>query len=122
MCSFSDVVLKYQKGDLHLLEGDTLKLKCLAVYQPGNCTQMSVKWCRRSIQDTCMGMHEPDRQLITMNETDDPDEHGTRHRDVMFEMWNISGKDNGSYQCQASCGGQVSVGHIINLKTTSTYI
>ncbi|XP_041944119.1 uncharacterized protein zgc:174945 [Alosa alosa] len=108
----SAVDVQYPKKELKLIEGDTMKLNCTVVYQPENCTELTVNWYRRSDSGECQILSEPDRQLISMNETE---HHNVRNRDVMFEMWNISAKDAGLFQCRASCGSSNAMGHLVTL-------
>ncbi|XP_062400555.1 uncharacterized protein zgc:174945 [Sardina pilchardus] len=115
----SVVEVMYPKKEIKLIEGSSIKLNCTAVYQPKNCTTLSVYWCRRLETNPCQSLSEPDRQLITMNETADP-QNNIRYRDVMLEMWNISAKDAGLFQCQANCANSSANGHFITLNIDRT--
>lgn len=116
----ADVNVRYQKKDLNRTEGDTVQFSCMVLYELRECTELSVYWCKRKSMTECAMVSEPDRLLITMNEKDDPKENGTRIRNVIFEMKNISSKDKGSFQCKATCGVTTAEGHIITLSTYGT--
>lgn len=119
--------LKYPKNNLNLSEGSAIELKCVTEYQPRNCTELSVFWCKTEADDSSdlktgcePAGSQLDRQLIIMNETHSSEDETVRLRDVILKLTNITKADTGSYQCQASCssgGAETAVGHIVTLKT-----
>ena len=119
----STVKVIYPKQELNMTEGDSMKLKCVTVYQPEMCKELSVYWCKENNMSECEAVSDPDRQLITMNETDDSELSTQRCRDVIFQLRNITAKDDGSFQCVATCsasGATAAIGHIITLTTHGT--
>ncbi|KAF4090029.1 hypothetical protein AMELA_G00045070 [Ameiurus melas] len=114
------VQLKYPRQPVRRTEGQPLTLKCTVEYNKESCGSISVLWCLSLPENTCQPLTDPDRHLISINETIMSGKPMFRHRDAFVTFTQLSLKDIGLYQCNAVCQTtrSTAMGHLISVNVT----
>ncbi|XP_053475887.1 uncharacterized protein zgc:174945 isoform X2 [Ictalurus furcatus] len=117
----ADIVqVKYPRHPVRRTEGQSLTIRCRAEYKEESCGSISVMWCLWATQDTCKPLTDPDRYLISINETIISGKTVFRHRDAFVTFVQLSLSDTSLYQCNAVCQStrSTAMGHLINVTVT----
>ncbi|XP_056306636.1 uncharacterized protein zgc:174945 [Danio aesculapii] len=117
LSSLSGVIVRYSREPVEEMEGRMLSFKCRLEYKKEDC-DISAKWWHVESDAISEPITDPNRFLITVNETKKDDQ---RHRDIVLTFKSLSIADRGLYQCNAKCLNTQTVakGHVLFLNVTA---
>ncbi|KAJ8351467.1 hypothetical protein SKAU_G00229430 [Synaphobranchus kaupii] len=100
----TDILLvKYPKADLRKQEGEALNLNCNITYVQNMCEKFHAHWCKVHPNSSCTELTDARRQLIQVSEMHL--DQVTRSRLITLSIEHLTLRDEGSFQCNAECGG-----------------
>ncbi|MEQ2297535.1 hypothetical protein AMECASPLE_035660, partial [Ameca splendens] len=104
----------YPQTTFIAVTGSSAKLSCEANYDPQKCGMVHVVWHELAKNtEKSMELTDPQRYFTTVNET--TNDTG-RRRQVVTEIISVTTKDDGRYQCKATClTGEQAMGHFVTI-------
>lgn len=107
--------VKYSRKEFQRTEGQPLTIKCTAEYKKKECEDIQVDWQLGQLK-----LINPDKYMISINETKMTNKTGFRERNVFMSVENLTITDNGMYQCIAVCNPNktTATGHFIHVNVT----
>ncbi|KAI1885349.1 hypothetical protein AGOR_G00219220 [Albula goreensis] len=111
------VTVKFPRLALKKQEGDTLKVSCTVTYNQQKCGRVNAYWCKLQSESTCVEFNKSSKYFIEISETKDKQNNAVRNRVVAMEIKNLTGRDNGTFQCNGECkpSGESSRGNFMHL-------
>uniref|UniRef100_A0A3B3YFI3 Ig-like domain-containing protein n=1 Tax=Poecilia mexicana TaxID=48701 RepID=A0A3B3YFI3_9TELE len=109
------LVVRYPQRTIEPYRGSSAKLSCEANYDFIKCGVVHVVWHKVEEQEKSNELTDPDQYLTTVNET--ISDYNWRRREVVTEIMSVARRDDGRYQCKATCeSGVQAMGHFITIK------
>uniref|UniRef100_A0A3B3VYN8 Ig-like domain-containing protein n=1 Tax=Poecilia latipinna TaxID=48699 RepID=A0A3B3VYN8_9TELE len=110
------LVVRYPQRTIEPSRGSSAKLSCEANYDFTKCGVVHVVWHRvEENPEKSNELTDPDQYLTTVNET--ISDYNWRRREVVTEIMSVARRDDGRYQCKATCdSGVQAMGHFITIK------
>uniref|UniRef100_A0A3P9Q2A6 Ig-like domain-containing protein n=1 Tax=Poecilia reticulata TaxID=8081 RepID=A0A3P9Q2A6_POERE len=105
------LVVRYPQRTIEPSRGSSAKLSCEANYDFKKCGVVHVVWHKLEENSE---LTNPDQYLTTVNET--ISDYNWRRRQVVTEIMSVAKRDDGRYQCKATCeSGEQAMGHFITI-------
>ncbi|KAM6935620.1 uncharacterized protein PEZ65_005962 [Lycodopsis pacificus] len=105
--------VQYPQRSIAPARGSSVKLSCDAIYDVQLCGLLQVAWYRLTAGSAEPAeLTKPGKYFTTVNETVD----SVRRRQVVTEIFDLTPKDDGQFQCTAECEtGTTGMGHYISI-------